>query len=99
MLERCFHINWGGCKSHQEFTAVARKLCKLVQQLQRFACEWMENGKAKEKAGPKRGAGAAPTKTYHNQNQVQMQTLAEHPKVVDKHKIMHHQVECNAPGL
>jgi len=37
--------------------------------------------------------------TYHNQDQVKMQTLAKHPKIVDQHKIVYNQVETNAPGL
>lgn len=28
-----------------------------------------------------------------------MQTLAEHPEVVDQHEVVHHQMERNAPGL
>lgn len=37
--------------------------------------------------------------THHNEHQVQVQALAKHPEIVDQHKVVHHQMQPNAPQL
>lgn len=56
-------------------------------------CIWKDVEKARQRASSRA------RHTYHNEYQVQMQTLAEHPEVVDQHEVVHHQMQSDAPGL
>lgn len=37
--------------------------------------------------------------TYYHEHQVQVQSLAEHPEIVDQHQVMQQDVKRNTPTL